>query len=160
MNGENHKINIKRDSLDMPVFLKSQSRGTVLLSEPLSCTSFTPYLSRMAVLLCYPPESTMYSWRKEYAANMTRSVGLEIARSAMGHNSGTNCLEDDYDDPFARLDIFAIATGVTQAKDTIVTVQSEAINRPQLATTIRERRKIVGKWVEQQPAIKTLRARA
>jgi hypothetical protein len=60
MNGENHKINIKRDSLDMPVFLKSQSRGTVLLSEPLSCTSFTPYLSRVAVLLGYPPESSHF----------------------------------------------------------------------------------------------------
>jgi Protein of unknown function (DUF3435) len=158
MNDDRHQITISKQALSIHVFCKATSGGKRLeLGEAAKAVSFTPYLSRVALLYGYPEESTFYSWRKNHALDGSRSLGHDAERKLMGHASDSTILEDHYDDELADVDVFGMISGEGQDKAAIRRIRSEAVQRAHYSVDARSRKQLVDRWVETQPAIQDLR---
>lgn len=101
-------------------------------------------MQRVALEFGYPEESTMYSWRKGFAASARRAVGADDARHIMGHAAGTRVLEDNFDDDLVSfllsydegavnivqidVDVVALALGGAQNPKQILESLSQAVH--------------------------------
>lgn len=79
-------IRIKQEALELPVVLAAEPKGFALIpGKAGSANGISDYLQRVALRCGYPRGMTHYAWRRSFATNAARELGVDQARLAMGH---------------------------------------------------------------------------
>ncbi|KAL8981863.1 MAG: hypothetical protein Q9205_003475 [Flavoplaca limonia] len=106
--GELSKITIKPEALDEPVFFSATRVGAGLTDVSALAGSFSIAMQLVATR-CGFGNGTMYAFRRQSGTKLSRAVGPDRARLAMGHDPSSTELERHYDQGEYDLDVTGIA---------------------------------------------------